>query len=54
MVPDEAVHVPLLMRWPDRLTPGSRTDTLQTPLDHMPTLIAMASLEAPGGLDGID
>ena len=55
MIPyDEAVQVPLLMRWPGRLTSGSRTDTLQTPLDHMPTLIAMAGLEVPDGLDGID
>lgn len=55
MVPyDEAVQVPLLMRWPGRLSPGARTDTLQTPMDHFPTLTAMAGLEAPDGLDGID
>ena len=55
MVPyDEAVQVPLLIRWPGHLASGSRTDTLQTPLDHMPTLIAMAGLRAPQGLDGID
>ena len=51
---DEAVQVPLLIRWPGHLASGSRTDTLQTPLDHMPTLIAMAGLRAPQGLDGID
>ncbi len=55
MVPyDEAVQVPLLMRWPGHLTPGARTDTLQAPMDHMPTLIAMAGLEIPEGLDGVD
>jgi len=55
MVPyDEAVQVPLLMRWPGRLSPGARTDTLQTPMDHFPTLTAMAGLEAPDGLDGLD
>jgi arylsulfatase A-like enzyme len=55
MVPyDEAVQVPLLVRWPGRVSAGARTDTLQTPLDHMPTLIAMAGLEAPEGLDGVD
>jgi len=55
MVPyDEAVQVPMLVRWPGHVTPGSRTDTLQTPLDHMPTLIRMAGLETPRGLDGID
>ena len=51
---DEAVQVPLLIRWPGHLASGSRTDTLQTPLDHMPTLIAIAGLRAPQGLDGID
>jgi arylsulfatase A-like enzyme len=55
MVPyDEAVQVPLLVRWPGHVAPASRTDTLQTPLDHMPTLIRMAGLETPQGLDGID
>ncbi len=55
MVPyDEAVQVPLLMRWPGRLSAGTRTDTLQTPLDHFPTLVALAGLEPPDTLDGID
>ncbi len=55
MVPyDEAVQVPLLIRWPGRVASASSTDTLQTPLDYMPTLIAMAGLDAPEGLDGID
>ncbi len=55
MVPyDEAVQVPLLIRWPGRVAPGSTTETLQTPLDHMPSLIAMAGLDGPAGLDGVD
>lgn len=55
MVPyDEAVQVPLLVRWPAKVAAGAVTDTLQTPLDHMPTLLSMAGLEAPHGLDGVD
>lgn len=55
MVPyDEAVQVPLLVRWPAHIAPGSTTDTLQTPLDHFPTLAALAGLDPPTGLDGVD
>ena len=55
MVPyAEAVRVPVIVRWPGRIAPGTRTDTLQSPLDHMPTLIALAGLEPPSGLDGVD
>ena len=55
MVPyDEAVQVPLLVRWPNHIAPGSRSDTLQTPLDYFPTLTTLAGLDAPAGLDGVD
>ena len=55
MVPyAEAVRVPVILRWPGRIAANARSDTLHTPLDHMPTLIAMAGLESPGGLDGVD
>ena len=55
MVPyDEAVQVPLIVRWPGRIARGARTDTLQAPLDHMPTLLSLTGLEAPDGLDGVD
>ena len=55
MVPyAEAVRVPVIVRWPGRIAAGTRTDTLHTPLDHLPTLASLAGLDAPAGLDGID
>jgi arylsulfatase A-like enzyme len=55
MVPyREAVKVPLILRWPGKIGAGIRTDTLYTPMDHMPTLSALAGLEAPNDVDGVD
>lgn len=55
MVPyAEAVNVPLIMRWPGRIPAGVRTDVLQTPMDHMPTLCGMVGLDTPDTADGVD
>jgi len=51
---EEAVRVPLLMRWPGHIGPGSRADGLYTPMDHLPTLLSLAGIRAPAALDGID
>ncbi|MBN2192277.1 MAG: sulfatase-like hydrolase/transferase [Polyangiaceae bacterium] len=55
MVPyAEAMNVPLIMRWPERLPAGVRTDALQTPMDHLPTLCGLAGLTIPPEVDGVD
>jgi len=55
MVPyAEAIDVPLIMRWPSRITAGVRVDTLQTPMDHFPTLCGLAGLPVPREVDGAD
>ena len=55
MVPyAEAMNVPLIMRWPKRIAPGMRTDALQTPMDHLPTLCGLAGLSIPAQVDGAD
>jgi arylsulfatase A-like enzyme len=55
MVPyAEAVNIPLIVRWPGHVPAGVRTDVLQTPMDHFPTLCRLAGLDAPGDLDGRD
>jgi arylsulfatase A-like enzyme len=55
MVPyAEAIRIPLIVRWPGRIAAGHRTATLQTPLDHFPTLISLAGLSTTGDLDGVD
>jgi arylsulfatase A-like enzyme len=50
----EAIDIPLLMRWPGHIPAGVRTDALQTPMDHFPTLCSLAGLRSPGWLDGED
>lgn len=51
---EEAVRVPLFMRWPGKIAPGTISDALFTPMDHLPTLLALAGAPAPPDLDGID
>ncbi|MFC1735735.1 sulfatase [Candidatus Hydrogenedentota bacterium] len=55
MVPyAEAVDVPLIMRWPGRIPAGIKTDTLYTPMDHMPTMLSLAGMKVPESVDGAD
>jgi arylsulfatase A-like enzyme len=55
MVPyAEAINIPLIIRWPKRLPPGSRVDAVQTPMDHLPTLCGLAGLAIPREVDGAD
>lgn len=55
MVPyAEAVSIPLVMRWPGRIPAGLRLDTLQMPVDHLPTLCGLAGLPIPREVDGAD
>lgn len=51
---EEAVRVPLIFRWPGHLPSGTKSDALFTPMDHHPTLAAIAHAEAPSVMDGRD
>lgn len=48
---DSTVLVPLVVRWPGRVTP-SRADAPLRLIDVMPTLLDLLGLAAPEGLDG--
>ena len=55
MVPyAEAVDIPLIMRWPGHIKPGSKTDVLHTPIDHLPTLASLCGLQVPAIVNGTD
>lgn len=55
MVPyAEAVEVPLILRWPRRIRPGSKSDALFTPMDHLPTLASLCGLAVPSLVNGMD
>ena len=46
--------MPLIARWPGKVPAGKRSDALYTPMDHLPTLCALAGIDVPGYLDGVD
>ncbi len=48
---NESVHVPLLMRWPQKLKPRV-SDLLFGTLDFMPTLLGMMGVPAPDTCEG--
>lgn len=49
---DTGLHVPLIVRWPGRLQPGSTNDELVSLIDLAPTVLAMAGVPAPTHLQG--
>jgi arylsulfatase A-like enzyme len=50
------IRVPLLVRWPGRIAPGSTSDQVMISMDFLPTLLAMAggNVGKAGTFDGID
>jgi len=50
---EEAVRVPFLMRWPDRIPPGLVSDACLNTVDIMPTLLSLAGVDIPDGLEGM-
>ena len=48
-----AIRVPMIARWPDKITPGSKSDHISAFWDVVPTLADVAGVEKPAGRDGI-
>jgi arylsulfatase A-like enzyme len=49
---DAGIRVPLLVRWPGAIKPGSATDALVSPADVVPTFVEAVGGNVPEGLDG--
>lgn len=47
------IRVPLLIRWPGHVKPGTTSDLPVAFWDMLPTLCEAAGIEAPKGLDGV-
>ncbi|MDX9946845.1 MAG: arylsulfatase [Bacteroidales bacterium] len=47
------IRTPMIVRWPDRVRPGSVSDHVSAFWDVMPTLAEIAGIEAPAETDGI-
>ena len=51
---DEAVRVPFLMRWSGKIPAGRVSDACASTVDIMPTLLGLAGVEVPKGVEGMD
>lgn len=49
---DSGTHVPLIVRWPGVIAPGSSTDRLVSLMDLGPTLLSLAGLQPPEHMHG--
>lgn len=47
------IRVPMIVRWPGKIQPGSVTDHICALWDFLPTATDLAGVEAPKGIDGI-
>ncbi len=46
------IRVPLIVRWPARVTPGSTCDVPTSTIDLLPTICAACNVEVPQPIDG--
>ncbi len=51
---EESIHVPLIFRWPGRVPAGHTAEGLIGLVDLMPTLLCMAGVPIPPGVQGAD
>jgi uncharacterized sulfatase len=49
---DSGIHVPLLVRWPGHLEPGSVKEQLVSFIDFAPTTLALAGVPVPAQMQG--
>lgn len=49
---EEALRIPMLMRYPRLIAPGTVSDELGLSFDLLPTLLELAGIEVPEDLDG--
>ena len=50
---DFGTHTGLIVRWPDHIEPGRRTDALVQDVDILPTLLDATGNDVPAELDGL-
>ncbi|MBN1491245.1 MAG: sulfatase [Phycisphaerae bacterium] len=51
---EEAIRIPFLVRWPDRIAANTTTDVCLNTPDIMPTLLSMAELPIPAKVEGMN
>jgi arylsulfatase A-like enzyme len=51
---EESIHVPGILRYPARLRPAQRNDTVFTHVDIAPTLLSVCGVHVPSAMQGQD
>ena len=51
---ENGVRTPIILRWPEKITPAVDTKDLATNLDLMPTILAACGVRVPPRLPGVD
>ncbi len=49
---DSGIHVPMIVRWPGQIEPGTVCDDLVSTVDLGPTMLSCAGLDVPGYMQG--
>ena len=49
---EQGIRVPLIVKWPGKIKPGSQSKTLVSFVDFLPSLVEVAGGQAPETLDG--
>jgi arylsulfatase A-like enzyme len=49
---EEALKMPLLIRWPDKIQHGTRITAMVQNIDYAPTLLEIAGMETPASMQG--
>ncbi len=49
---EATLSMPLLMRWPGRIEPGTRVEAMVQNIDYAPTFLDLAGVEAPAEVQG--
>ncbi len=49
---EEAIRIPLLVRWPGRVPAGRKSEALVSTVDFMPTLLGMMGADIPESVEG--
>jgi len=51
---EEAINIPFIMRYPQRIKAGTKTDVLFNSVDVMPTLLSLCGIPVPNAVQGLD
>ncbi|MBT7865440.1 MAG: DUF4976 domain-containing protein, partial [Opitutales bacterium] len=49
---EESLRMPFLIRWPEKIAPGTRHEQLIQNIDYAPTFLEAAGIERPNGIQG--